>query len=616
MLDSRPSTTQPAALPSSLSPELLVRLGAVAAAAVAIWRWPGSTAAYGVTFWLWLAGLVAYVWSFPRATQARRWPSVAVLVGLIAILGLAAALRIPQIATNPANISVDELLPGFEALQIARGELGNVFSGTGWFSMPRLSFALQALLMGLTRPSFYVLRLSSAITGLAGILSVFLLARRLFGDRVALTAAFLMAVSFWHIHNSRTGFPFVQSSFCPALVLYLLLRGRQDGSRTVLAAAGICLGLALECYFPVRILLILAPICLATDWRVRGTSLRAAMEEAAVVGVGAALALGPLLISVPLDALTHHSSSVLLTNPVHVAHFEREYQVQGLWSVFRCNLAEAASMVTTTRTCQPPAAQAANVPNLRNLVWADVCVLNRSPRGLLDLGTFAALLLGTLVAVLQGRAYPLLLVGWLAFTFVFGVAFTDAPRASYRLAAAMPAIFMLAALGIDRVLLVAASPRRWYRVLVGSVVLSVLAGWIAFENGQDFFVGYANGDGHETTNATAMQLMATHCDGREFYYLFEPEPIGPDWQLFCPDYRLITPERVPARIDPTRAATFLVANWKTAWLERLRECYPAARITEHRARDGRMLLTRVDVDAGELAQRPPCAALESGHGGR
>ena len=106
---------------------------------------------------------------------------------------------------------------------------------------------------------FYALRLSSAIMGMGGLLSTFLLARRLFSDRVALVATFLMAVGFWHIHNSRTGFPFIQGSFCIPLVLYLLVRARQDRSYAMMALTGVVAGLCLQGYFTVRAILLVTP---------------------------------------------------------------------------------------------------------------------------------------------------------------------------------------------------------------------------------------------------------------------------------------------------------------------------------------------------------------------
>jgi 4-amino-4-deoxy-L-arabinose transferase-like glycosyltransferase len=528
--------------------------------------------------------MVAYALSFTRAAETRPGPPLPVLAWLLAIIVLATALRLPGIEARPANISIDELLPGLEAARIARGGAPNVFSSVGWFAMPSLSFAFAAVVMRLAgHETLLPLRMSSLVMGVGGIACTFLLARRLLGDRVALLASFFMAASFWHIHNSRTGFPFVQSPFCTALVMYLLVRARQDRSRAMLAVAGLGFGLAVQCYFPVRILAVLVPLLLMMDWIRARASVRSMVAEGSIVAVGALLALAPLLVSVGWSKLTEHSREVLLTDPGVVAELSRLYRVDGLPAVFRRNLVEAASMFTD---------------------WADVAVLNRSPAGLLDMGTLAALAAGTLVAVLQGRAYSLLLVAWAALVFVFGVAFTGSPRASYRLAAAMPALFILAGLGVDWVMLDSAPARRWYRVTVRAPLLLGLAAWVVVENYQLFFVDYFKGDGHETIHGVALRFMASHCDGRQFYFISRESP-GSEVSLFCPAFRVLEPAGIPAGVDATRPATFMVTKGERAALDWLRECYPAAAVSEHHAADGRFLFTRVDVDVDRLAMPPP-----------
>ena len=84
------------------------------------------------------------------AGRCGRYPpplAPAALLGLLGILGLAVALRLPAIEDNPANISIDELLPAMEARAHRQRAAPNVFSSVGWFTMPNLSFAFPALVM-------------------------------------------------------------------------------------------------------------------------------------------------------------------------------------------------------------------------------------------------------------------------------------------------------------------------------------------------------------------------------------------------------------------------------------------------------------------------------------
>jgi len=211
------------------------------------------------------------------------------------------------------------------------------------------------------------------------------------------------------------------------------------------------------------------------------------------------------------------------------------------------------------------------------------------------------------LAVLRGGEYVWFLLVWGAFTFVVGTAFTDAPRASYRLAAAMPAFFILAGMGIEHLLAAAEPSSRWYRRTVRFAVLLALAVWVGRENYRMFFIRYVNADGHETVGSMELRAMGEDCDGRVFYF-FGSEPQGSETQLFCADQRTLNRGQLPGLVNVTRPATFFVADWQRQWLENLRACYPDAVVAPHISPDGRALFTRVDVPIIQLiAPRPACA---------
>jgi len=572
---------------------LPLRLAAIIIATAAVVWWPRMNGGYGAAFWLWAAAVAGYALSFRFAERRSTKPGVLVCAALLGIVGLAALLRLTALEDIPANISIDEILPSLEAQHIAHGEAPNVFSTTGWFYMPNLTFAFPALVVkAVGHDPFLAVRLSSALMGLAGIVSVFLLGRRLFGDRVGLVASFLMAVAFWHIHNSRTAFPFVQSSFCTALAIYLLLRAQQDRSRATFALGGIILGMALQCYFPVRILILLCPLFFVVDGLRYDVPMRTMVSDAACFVAGALLVLSPLLVSTPWDVLAGHSQNVLITNPAVLDELSQQYHVSGLPAVFGRNLKEAAAMFTE---------------------WADMCVLNRSPAGLLDVGTLVALIIGVLGALLEGDLPALLLVAWASLTFVFGVAFGDWPRASYRLAAAMPALFILAAYGIERCFLSIRPPWRWYRLVVRPALIAVIAAWVLRQNYHLFFIDYARGDGRETADGAARRLLSAHCDGRQFYFVGDlvgmnvvpEEPPGLD--LFCPQHQAVAAEQIPQVVANLQPATFLVPPADIRIVDALRRCYPAAQVSAHHSKDGRLLFTTVDVAGRDLMAGRLCA---------
>ena len=548
---------------------------------VAIFFWAPRT--YGWPFVLWVLALIGFVVSLPGGRPRWRELSTSTRVVLALLLLLSVVLRLPWLEAVPPNIAADEILPGYEAMQIAAGRYPNVFSTLGWFTIPGAAFLPPALVMKvLPGDPFYALRLSSMLTGLIGIVSSFLLARRLFNDRTALVTAFLLAAGFWHLHNSRTGFPFIQTSTVVPAVLYLLVRARQQRSLRCMAAAGVALGFALQGYFPVRALLMLVPMFLLVGWVGRRDRPSWIAAEALVLGSAAAMVLMPLLLSVDLGQMFGRSQAVLLSRPPVAAELARVYRVEGLPAIAWRNLHEAAGMLSD---------------------WADVCILNRSPHGLFDSLTLIAIGVGILIAVGQARLEALLLVAWAGLVFFLGVAMTDAPRASYRLGPAMPAFAMLAAFAIERTLLAEPPRWRWYRATVLPAVLIGLGSWVVLENYQMFFVDYSTrGDGRLFQVAASWRYVKDHCDGRGFYFLAAPDPTGGEAMvdIFCPQHRAITIETVPRVIDENKAATFLVMAWQRPAIDRLLQCYPDARVEEQRAPDKRYLFTAVEVSAAAV----------------
>ena len=115
--------------------------------------------------------------------------------------------------------------------------------------------------------------------------------------------------------------------------------------------------------------------------------------------------------------------------------------------------------------------------------------------------------------------------------------------------------------------------------------------------GVTFTPGYLN-----NPSLTEQRFMAAHCDGRVFYF-FGSEPVGAETQLFCPQFRTLNNGQLPTGIDVARPATFFVTDWQHQWLEALRACYPSAPPVAHRARDGHVLFTSLEVSIPELIAR-------------
>jgi len=149
-------------------------------------------------------------------------------------------------------------------------------------------------------------------------------------------------------------------------------------------------------------------------------------------------------------------------------------------------------------------------------------------------------------------------------------------------------------------------PRMYRNFLLAMIAVGFAAAIVQW-NYHAFFVEYSRkGQGKAMPHSAAMRFAGERCDGREIYFVAQPEPLGSDQvpSVFCPQHRAIAIEDVPQRVEPNVAATFIVMPWQSGSLPRLRQCYPNATVQEHHDRSRRPLFTSVDVTL---------AGVEEGH---
>src|SRR6185436_10005904 len=118
--------------------------------------------------------------------------------------------------------------------------------------------------------------------------------RELFGPRVALIAAALLAVCRWHIGFSRFATATMLPSLFIPLALFLFVRSQDRRSPRAAVLCGLCMGLAIQTYYailatPVLLLLLFTHRVLARKWRSLAAGGLLALTFAA-----AALAYGPV----------------------------------------------------------------------------------------------------------------------------------------------------------------------------------------------------------------------------------------------------------------------------------------------------------------------------------
>jgi 4-amino-4-deoxy-L-arabinose transferase-like glycosyltransferase len=239
---------------------------------IAIRRLP--TDDFSALLWLWLIGVVWFLLAFVPPFSVRDvWSRLldwlrdhwVELAGLAALLLAALAVRAVDLEHIPVNLGGDEGTWGMESLAMFDGRLANPF-GVRWFAFPSMSFLAWGLSMSLFGETVAGLRALSALLGAASVLTTFLLARELWGRRIAWLAAILLAFGHYHVHYSRLAVNNIADALFVTLALWYLVRGLRSQRPYHFALAGAVMGLGWYGYFGARLLGVIVALYLA--WRV------------------------------------------------------------------------------------------------------------------------------------------------------------------------------------------------------------------------------------------------------------------------------------------------------------------------------------------------------------
>lgn len=131
---------------------------------------------------------------------------------LILIVILAVFLRFYQLGSVPSGLTNDEVNFGYDAYSILKTEhdqWGNSLPITGFKGFGAYNPVLYVYLLV---PSIVIfgltpigIRFPSAFFGTLSVFTIYFLAKRLFGEKIGLASAFLLAVSPWAMGLSRVG---------------------------------------------------------------------------------------------------------------------------------------------------------------------------------------------------------------------------------------------------------------------------------------------------------------------------------------------------------------------------------------------------------------------------
>ena len=174
-----------------------------------------------------------------------------VTLALLGILLLALFFRVYHIASIPSDPEADHNEAALDTWDILQGQYRIFFPrNTG---REPIQFYLTALLSKFLGLDWVTLKLTMALVGVLNVIPMYFLGKELLDRRFGLLAAFLVAISYWHVIISRIGLRITLAPIWTAATLYALLRAFRTRRRNAFLLAGVCLGLGLFGYYAFRI---------------------------------------------------------------------------------------------------------------------------------------------------------------------------------------------------------------------------------------------------------------------------------------------------------------------------------------------------------------------------
>ena len=367
-------------------------------------------------------------------TRLRRWQ----IVALVGIAALAVALRLTLLTEMPASLFKDEGRHALKAAQILDDpSYRPVYEPD--IALPALFLYPMALAFRLFGVSLLTLRLFMATMGVIDVALLFLLARRLFGARVGLIAAYLFAAAFWALRMQRVALAPAFSTGLVLLALLLLVRAMQMRRWGDWALAGVGAAGTLYCYHsgPFTLVLI-ALVALVLLIREPGRFLRFWLPRFAVLAGVFLILAAPLLRYVA----THFAQYT--ARPRQTAIFS-EVNLQRLGqdrlAAFQANIAPNIGMYTVRGDHEPKH----NLPFAPHLD-AIMAILFLAGLALLVTGR----LHGPSDRSRSRRFAEWLVLGYLAVMLIPSVLAIDAPN-TLRAFDTLPPALLIVALAADAV---------------------------------------------------------------------------------------------------------------------------------------------------------------------
>lgn len=408
-----------------------------------------------------------------RTKWQKRLSDRAAILLLLGTVLLAIFFRFWRLDSLPPALSSLEAVAGLSALKIISAHSFSFFYAAASGSPQEALFVfLQVIPTKLLGSTAIALRVVPAALGVITVILTYLWAKNWFSRRVALVAAFLMAVNTWVVLVNRTG---VRANLVPLIVAgfaYLIYKALQTKKVIFAILAGLVLALGLYAHLQILALWLAVGLfgIYALIWRRQ--YFRTYKNIILATVIAALVAVLPMVVYVAKNpAKTSYSG---LGNKIVLFNSDKSVGSRVV-TVVENKAKFALGLFSFGHGDQNPTRNVAGEPLLNvfvALMWA----------------------LGLILCLSQFRRakYVFLLLIFAAISLPAVMATAEVPNGLLLLGAA-PAIMIFAGLGVDYML------RRWYQTFplnniartVGLTLIMSLLALTAYQSYKAYFIAYA-----------------------------------------------------------------------------------------------------------------------------
>ncbi len=256
------------------------------------------------------------------------------LLLFLAVIILASFFRIWQLDSLPPGLYPDEAMNGNDVLS----DPGKIFypenNGREGLFMWLIYLSFSAF-----GASIWSIRIVSALIGILTVAGTYLLVNELFYKEnkakfISLFSSFFLAVSFWHVNFSRTGFRAILVPLILTFSFYLLFKGFRTKRIRYFIASGIVFGLGFYTYTVFRLAVLLLAAALIILWLMRKEC-----PKKQILRFAAALLLAAFFTALPIGIYFLEHPDFFIGRATGVSVFASENPIKALGESVLAHLA-------------------------------------------------------------------------------------------------------------------------------------------------------------------------------------------------------------------------------------------------------------------------------------